>query len=79
MVYVSDLFFWCESISISPELNWDRGVNNGPDDDSIDLSSIVVKLPLSESELVRLLPQRLAIGLRVLAPVSGYTSRGKER
>jgi len=40
---------------------WDRGVNDGPDDGSIDLSSIVVELPLSE--LARLLPQRLVVQL----------------
>ena len=40
---------------------WDRGVNDGPDDGSIDLSSIVVELPLSE--LARLLPQRFAVRL----------------
>ena len=40
---------------------WDRGVNDGPDDGGIDLSSIVVELPLSE--LARLLPQRFAVRL----------------
>jgi len=40
---------------------WDRGVNDGPDDGSIDLSSIVVEIPLSE--LARLLPQRLIVQL----------------
>lgn len=40
---------------------WDRGVNDGPDDGSIDLSSIVVEIPLSE--LVRFLPQRLIVQL----------------
>jgi DNA-binding winged helix-turn-helix (wHTH) protein len=40
---------------------WDRSVNDGPDDGGIDLSSIVVELPLSE--LARLLPQRLVVEL----------------
>lgn len=40
---------------------WDRGVNDGPDDGSIDLSSIVVEIPLSE--LARFLPQRLIVQL----------------
>ena len=40
---------------------WDRGVNDGLDDGNIDLSSIVVELPLSE--LARLLPQRLVVQL----------------
>ena len=40
---------------------WDRSVNDGPDDGGIDLSSIVVEVPLSE--LARLLPQRLAVRL----------------
>jgi DNA-binding winged helix-turn-helix (wHTH) protein len=40
---------------------WDRSVNDGLDDGNIDLSSIVVELPLSE--LARLLPQRLVVQL----------------
>ena len=40
---------------------WDRGVNDGLYDGDVDLSGIVVELPLSE--LARLLPQRLAVRL----------------